>query len=248
MLIHVDLEKKLVARGRTFTLKAAFTSEEQFVVLFGPSGAGKTLTLQSIAGLITPDSGRISLNGRALFDSSARINISSRDREIGYVFQDYALFPHLNVADNIGYGLRKKWRLQLLKPDRRRVDEFLELFEISNLKNSFPSDLSGGQKQRVALARALIRKPCLLLLDEPFSALDTLLRGRLRKELIRIQAVFNIPVIMITHDPEDIRTLAETLVIYETGRVCQVHTFVKQNGKQDLDKVISSHPDACASR
>jgi molybdate transport system ATP-binding protein len=227
MLIQVDVEKRLASRGRTFTLKAAFSSEEQFVVLFGPSGSGKTLTLQSVAGLITPDAGRIALNGRVLFDSRAGINIPARERGIGYLFQDYALFPHLSVAENIGFGLKKNRLLPLSKHNRRRVEEFLAIFEISRLRDSFPFDLSGGQKQRVALARALIRNPKLLLLDEPFSALDTLLRTRLREELLKLHARFDVPVVMITHDPEDIRVFAETLVTYEVGRVCKVECFLK---------------------
>jgi molybdate transport system ATP-binding protein len=242
MLIQVDVQKKLASRGRSFTLKAAFSSKEQFVVLFGPSGSGKTLTLLSVAGLITPDAGRISLNGRVLFDSKTRINIPSRDRGMGCLFQDYALFPHLSVTDNIRFGLKKNWQWRLSRQDRRLIEEFLELFEISNLKNSFPFDLSGGQKQRVALARALIRKPCLLLLDEPFSALDTLLRDRLRKELLRVQAVFDIPVIMITHDPEDFGAIAGTLVIYDTGRVCDVRPFQKLKDEQSLNQGIALCP------
>lgn len=237
MLIQVNVEKTLVSGGRSFTLKAAFTSEEQFVVLFGPSGSGKTLTLQSVAGLITPDVGRVSLNGRVLFDSKAGINIPSRDRGIGYLFQDYALFPHLSVVENIGFGLKKHRLLRLSKQDRRRVEEFLEVFEISHLKDSFPFDLSGGQKQRVALARALIRNPEILLLDEPFSALDTLLRTRLREELLKLHARFDVPVVMITHDPEDIRVFAETLVTYEAGRVCKVDYFLKANGENDVQDV-----------
>jgi len=230
MLIQVDVAKKLSSRGRSFNLQAVFSSEEKFVVLFGPSGAGKTLTLQSVAGLITPDTGRIVLNGRVLFDSKAGINIPSRDRGIGYLFQDYALFPHLSVAENIGFGLKKNRLSRLSKHDRRRVEEFLEVFEISHLKDSFPFDLSGGQKQRVALARALIRNPEILLLDEPFSALDTLLRTRLREELLKLHARFNVPVVMITHDPEDIRVFAETLVTFEAGRVCKVECCLKTNG------------------
>jgi molybdate transport system ATP-binding protein len=242
MFIQVDVQKRLASRGRSFTLKAAFSSEEQFVVLFGPSGSGKTLTLQSIAGLVTPDAGKISLNGRVLFDSKDKIDIPSRNRGIGCLFQDYALFPHLSVSENVGFGLKKNWGLRLSRQDRRRIDEILEIFEISNLKNSFTQDLSGGQKQRVALARALIRKPYLLLLDEPFSALDTLLRDRLRRELLRIQALFGVPVIMITHDPEDIRALAGTIVIYDAGRVCDVRPFLKLEGEQSLNQAIFSCP------
>ncbi len=227
MFIRVDIEKTLSSRGRRFFLKAAFSSLEGFVVLFGPSGAGKTLTLQSIAGLLTPDSGRIEFRDSVLFDSKSGINIDPQHRNIGYVFQDYALFPHLTVFENVGFGLRKRWPQTLSQTHRLKVEEFLDIFEITHLTASFPFDLSGGQRQRVALARALIRRPELLLLDEPFSALDTLLRAKLRDELLAIQARFKVPVIMITHDPEDIRVFAQTLVTYEAGRVCKVETSLR---------------------
>lgn len=240
MLIQVDVDKTMVSRGGRFTLRAAFSSEEEFVVLFGPSGSGKTLTLQSIAGLSTPDSGRIAFNGRVLYDSKNQVNVPARRRGIGYLFQDYALFPHLTVFDNVGFGLKRNWQWRLSGEDRRRVEEHLEVFEISHLAASLPSALSGGQKQRVALARALIRKPGCLLLDEPFSALDILLRKKLRKELARIQSTFRIPVIMVTHDPADISAFAETLVVYETGKVREVRHFLKKDQHSRL--AMSSHP------
>lgn len=233
IVIEVHVEKRLQSRERKFVLKADFCSREGFVVLFGPSGSGKTLTLQSIAGLIAPDSGRIVLKDRVLFDSNKGIHLPARNRGIGYVFQDYALFPHLTVFENVGFGLQRSWRWKVSRPHRQKVEEFLEAFEIAHLASSFPFDLSGGQKQRVALARALIRKPELLLLDEPFSAMDTLLRVKLRKELLNLQARFNVPVIMITHDPEDIRFFAETLVTYKAGQVCKVRTFLKANEKKE---------------
>jgi len=229
MLIQVDVEKTMVSRGGRFMLQAAFSSEEELVVLFGPSGSGKTLTLQSIAGLSTPDSGRIVFNGRVLYDSKRQVNIPARHRGIGYLFQDYALFPHLNVFDNIGFGLKRNWPWRLSREDRRRVEEHMEAFEISHLARSLPHALSGGQKQRVALARALIRKPDCLLLDEPFSALDTLLRKKLRKELSRVQSLFRIPVVMVSHDPADISAFAETLVVYDTGQVREVKHHLKQD-------------------
>jgi molybdate transport system ATP-binding protein len=222
VLIEVDIRKALSSRGRRFDLQVAFSSDEKTVVLFGASGSGKTLTLQSIAGLIRPDSGRIALNGRVLFDAEAGTDIPSRSRRLGYLFQDYALFPHMTVAGNVGYGLKRTWRWRLSKKDRRDVLNLLDTLEIRHLADSLPADLSGGQKQRVALARALITRPDLLLLDEPFAALDTLLRGKLRKELLDIQARFLVPMIVITHDPEDIRAFAETLVSYDAGSVCEI--------------------------
>jgi molybdate transport system ATP-binding protein len=228
MLIEVDVEKTLGSRGGRFTLKASFSSEEELVALFGPSGSGKTLTLQSIAGLCTPDSGRIALNGHVLYDSQRQVNVPARHRGIGYLFQDYALFPHLTVFDNIGFGLKRNWQWRLSGEDKRRVEQHMEMFEISLLARNLPSALSGGQKQRVALARALIRKPDCLLLDEPFSALDTLLRKKLRKELARVQYAFKIPVIMVTHDPADINAFAETLVIYEAGQIREVRHCLKE--------------------
>lgn len=241
--IEVVVEKRLLSREREFSLKVAFTSMEDCIVLFGPSGSGKTLTLQSIAGLVSPDAGRISFKGRVLFDSCNGVHIPPRHRGIGYVFQDYALFPHLTVRENVGFGIARKWGRGLSRTDRRKVDEFMETLEIDHLGNSFPIDLSGGQRQRVALARALIRKPALLLLDEPFAALDTLLRARMRKELLDLISRVEIPMIMISHDPEDIRVFAETLVTYEAGEVREVRRNLKKRPANPENAKLSTCAD-----
>jgi molybdate transport system ATP-binding protein len=229
MKILVDIKKNLWSGRRVFRLEVSFASDQNIVALFGPSGAGKSLTLQAIAGLTTPDTGRIVVEDRILFDSARRIRIPARDRDIGYVFQDYALFPHLTVAHNVAFGLRRGWPWYLPRGDRLRLEEVLEIFELSTLRESLPRDLSGGQRRRVALARALIRRPSLLLLDEPFSALDDLLRARMREELLSVQERFSLPVILITHDPEDVAVLAQTVVVYDAGKIRQVLALPDQD-------------------
>jgi molybdate transport system ATP-binding protein len=222
MKIHVDITKRLWAGRRVFRLEAAFASDKDCMVLFGPSGAGKSLTLQMIAGLMTPDAGRIVVGESIFFDSQEKIRVPARYRNVGYVFQDYALFPHLTVAQNVAFGLKRGWPWYLPQGERLRLEEVLAIFELTPLKDCLPRDLSGGQRQRVALARALIRRPGLLLLDEPFSSLDALLRAKMRQELLKIKERFSIPVILITHDPEDVAALAETVVVYAPGRVSAV--------------------------
>jgi molybdate transport system ATP-binding protein len=221
-MIEVDIRKKIVTGERSFQLEASFAVDNRVTVLFGPSGSGKTLTLQAIAGLVRPDAGRITVDGATLFDAAGRADLLPRHRRIGYVFQDYALFPHLSVAENVGFGLRGLWRWRLSRADRAHVDELLEYMELLPLADSLPRHLSGGQRQRVALARALILRPRLLLLDEPFSALDPLLRARMRQEFLKVQARFDIPSLVITHDPDDVDAFAEDLVLYAQGRVRNV--------------------------
>lgn len=219
MILELDIGKKLSSGRRSFSLDVDFTSEDQWTLLFGPSGSGKTMTLNTLAGLLTPDRGRISVEGEAWFDGEKRINRPVRKRRAGYLFQDYALFPHLSLEANVGFGLRPGIPWRFCRDLHGQVREFLARFGLEGLGRSFPQDLSGGQRQRAALARALILRPRLLLLDEPFAALDPLLRRRLREELFRIIASFGVPVVMITHDPEDIRFFAQTLVVYENGGV-----------------------------
>lgn len=198
-----------------FRLRVAFGVGEGITALFGPSGAGKTLTLRSIAGLTTPRSGRIVASGRTLFDSAAAIDVPPRERGIGYLFQQYALFPHLTVEQNVGFGLHRLAR----SVRSRRVDEMLALVGLEGLGRRRPAQLSGGQQQRVALARALAPEPDLLLLDEPFAAVDLRTRRRLRAELRRIQEATSTPMILVTHDLAEVRQLSESLVVLDGGRV-----------------------------
>jgi molybdate transport system ATP-binding protein len=219
MSIDVAIRQSLRDDGRRFELDAAFATEARRIVVFGPSGAGKSLTLRAIAGLGTPDTGHVRVDGRALFDSASNIDVPARDRGVAYVFQDYALFPHLTVAQNIGFALRGGW----LNPRRHerdpRVVHMLELFELASVAHSYASRISGGQRQRVALARALVAAPRLVLLDEPFAALDPALRGRMRAELLALQQRLDLQLLVITHDPADVEALQGHTLEFRDGRV-----------------------------
>jgi len=219
MQLELSIVKDLQARGRQFRLDVDVRTDSDAVVIYGPSGAGKTLTLQCLAGFVAPDAGRISLDGSTLFEAAQRINVPARERGFGYVFQDYALFPHLTVAGNIGVSLQKGWLRRLDDAARARVEDMLRLFELQELRDSYPSQLSGGQRQRAALARALATRPRLLLLDEPFAALDPALRDRMRHEFVELRERFKLPMVLITHDPADLEMLARELVVIDHGRV-----------------------------
>lgn len=225
MPIAVDIRKTFASAERRFTLDVAFNATTQRVVLFGPSGAGKSLTLQAIAGLLRPDEGTIALHGNALFDSARHVDLKPQARQIAYLFQDYALFPHLNVRQNIGFGLQRGWLNPRARHSSAQVDYWLDALELRNVASNYPAQLSGGQKQRVALARALVARPQLLLLDEPFSALDSNLRQRMRAELSDLQTRLDIPMVLITHDPDDVAAFGDQVVQISDGRVREHQAF-----------------------
>jgi molybdate transport system ATP-binding protein len=216
MRLEVDIRKTLRSGGRTFGLQLNFSISGSRLVILGPSGSGKSLTLQAVAGLLRPDRGHIRLDGRTLFDSGQGIDLAPQARQIAYLFQDYALFPHLNVAQNIAFGLHGGWRNPSAQESSAELEHWLQLFQLRAVARQMPSELSGGQRQRVALARALAARPQALLLDEPFAALDQRLRGQMRAELDALQRQLGIPLLLITHDPEDARVFGEqVLELYE---------------------------------
>jgi len=213
--LRVNIEKRLA----TFNLSVQVEVSAEILVLFGPSGAGKTQTLNAIAGLMTPDAGEITLDSTVFFRSSATpgkmptINLPARKRRVGYVFQQYALFPHLTALENVSYAL---WR----QPHaRQRAEALLERMRLVELANRFPHELSGGQQQRVAIARALATDPRVLLMDEPFSALDSEIRKQLHQDLVQLQAEAELIVIYVTHNLEDAFTLGHRLAVVRNGRI-----------------------------
>ncbi|MDG6244221.1 MAG: ABC transporter ATP-binding protein [Methanolobus sp.] len=228
MGIKVDIRKRYYRRKSdkkkgidpAFMLDASFETENELVVLFGRSGSGKTTTLQCIAGLLEPNGGKIAVNGKVYFDCHKRVNLPVQERSLGYVFQNYALFPHMDVKKNIAYGLKGL----STEEKENRVSEMLHLLHIEGLESNYPSQLSGGQKQRVALARALAPKPDILLLDEPFSALDMVVRMKLREIITEIQRELGIPVFFITHNHVEAFTIADKVVIFHDGRIQQIGT------------------------
>jgi molybdate transport system ATP-binding protein len=201
-----------------FTLDVAWQADDPMVVLFGPSGAGKSLTLQCLAGLVRPDAGRIVVNGRVFDDTSTGLHLRPQARRLGYVFQGYALFPHLSVAENVGFGLRDRPRAER----RRRAEAVLARLGLADVAGRYPRELSGGQQQRVALGRALAPDPEVLLLDEPLSALDAPLRRQLRDELARLIREWGKTAVLVTHDLAEAYQLGQLLVVYDAGRVVQV--------------------------
>ena len=221
MSFDVDIHKLVGGDRRRFVLSVRFKTQVPRTVIYGPSGAGKTLTLQAIAGLLTPDAGRIAFGDEIVYDANLRIDVPARRRGFGYLFQDYALFPKLSVRQNIAFGLSKGLRNPGDRGGGEIVDHWLRSFELLDVARQRPDELSGGQRQRVALARALVDSPRALLLDEPFSALDPDLRQRMRSELDELLQRVDIPVLMITHDPNDLDWFGDEVLYLRDGVICE---------------------------
>ena len=215
----IALRKQLRHGPTRFALDVRFTSAAQRVVLHGPSGAGKSQTLRMIAGITAPEAGRVAVAGRVLCDTNARLSLSPQHRRLACVFQDYALFPHLTVRQNIAFALSTGWRNPSRTAQDPRVDHWLRSFKLEAHASHYPHQISGGQRQRTALARALVTQPTALLLDEPFAALDKHLRQSLRQELKELQIELQLPLLLITHDEDDIDCLAQDVVHLDAGQV-----------------------------
>lgn len=201
--------------SRDFSLEMDFSAPPGINILFGASGSGKTTVLNYVAGLATPDEGRISLGADIFFDSAAGIHVSAHSRRIGYVFQDLALFPHLTVAGNLGYGLAAIPHAERA----RRIDAILDSFRISHLRRERPGNISGGERQRVAIGRALVTDPCALLLDEPLTALDRPTRSRLIQDLRAWNQSHSVPILYVTHSREEVFALGERVTVLDQGRI-----------------------------
>lgn len=215
--LSAEFEKQFPGGPRIQAQLNIPTDRFSITVLFGESGSGKTTILRCLAGLDRPDRGHIRFEETTWFDAGQDLFCSPQRRSVGYLSQDYALFPHLNVARNIAYGLGKLGAAAR----RERVEKMLRLFGLAGLERRWPRQLSGGQQQRVALARALVRQPRLLLLDEPLSALDAPTRDHLRRELRQLLAELNVPTVLVTHDRVEALALGDTVVVLSEGRVCQ---------------------------
>jgi len=216
--LDIQLHLALQSPDRRFELDVTLTSHSARTALLGPSGAGKSTVLQAIAGLLPGARGHVRVDGSTLLDSARGIDLPARERGIGLVFQDYALFPHLSVEQNLLYGLRRLGHAPA-PGAAGRIDALLAQFDLGGVRKALPRHLSGGQRQRVALARALAPQPRLLLLDEPLSALDPELRTRLRDELAQMLERVQMPTLLVSHDLADVRALAQSVIRIEHGRV-----------------------------
>jgi len=212
-MIEINIHRKLHGANGSLDLRfETKINEGELVTVFGPSGSGKTSVLRMLAGLLTPDDGRIVINGSTWFDKKEKVNIKPQLRNIGMVFQDYSLFPNMTVRENLEFALKKG-------QSKKIVDDLLQLTELSQLHNRKPALLSGGQKQRVALARALVRKPKLLLLDEPLSALELEMQSKLQDYLLQVHQEFKLTTILISHDLLEVIKISKRVLLLEDGHI-----------------------------
>jgi molybdate transport system ATP-binding protein len=214
-ILSAAIRKTFPSTEREFSLVVDFSAAPGFTILFGASGSGKTTLLDCVAGLTSPDAGRISVGERILFDADTRSDVPVAKRGVGYVLQDLALFPHLTVEQNTEYGLA-----HLPRPARKqRAAEMLREFRIEHLRQQRPAEISGGERQRVALARALVTNPCVLLLDEPLAALDAATKAKIIDDLRRWNQAHRIPILYVTHSREEVIALGERVLVMEQGRI-----------------------------
>ena len=221
-MIQVRIRKAFPPRGDSagFSLEVDFHAGSGVTVLFGPSGAGKTMVLDSIAGFVHPDEGRILLDDAILFDGAAGVHLSPQARNCGYVFQKYALFPHMTLRENLAFAAERRPRLER----HRRVNDMLERFRLTEAAGRRPHECSGGQRQRCSIARALIGGPKLLLLDEPAQGLDAPLREEFYETLRQVRADFQTPALLVTHDLDECFELGDAMIVVRDGRVVQSGT------------------------
>ena len=210
MSLHIDINKNL----SSFNLDVSMESKGGIIGFLGASGSGKSMTLKCIAGLEKPSKGKIIINDKVLFDSEEKINVKTRDRKVGFLFQNYALFPHMTIKDNIEIGLDKVSKVEKSKLS----SNYIKKFGLEGLENRYPWQLSGGQQQRVALARALITSPDILLLDEPFSALDNHLRASMERELVEILKDYKGTVVFVTHDIAEAYRVCDKIIVFDGGK------------------------------
>ncbi len=218
-LLHVRIKKRLESdNSGSFTLDVDFGAGDGITILFGQSGSGKTTTLRAIAGIVTPDSGSITIGDQTYFDSTTATNVSIQKRRVGYVFQDYALFPHMTAEQNVSYGIKEK-----PEPVRReKARAMLSLFKMEHVSKRYPQNMSGGEQQRTALARALASDPAVVLLDEPLSAVDAQTRSLLLDEIAAAQERVGTPFVYVTHNTAEAIRLGSQVVVLHEGSVKEI--------------------------
>lgn len=212
-MIEVAVHKKLWSSSGDMALNVALSLPRgTFTTLYGPSGAGKTSLFRILAGLLSPEEGRIRVDEITWLDTSRGINVPTQKRKIGFLFQDYALFPNMTVRENLLYALYKN-------QDKKVVEDLIEIIELGGLQHRMPDTLSGGQKQRVALARSLVRKPRILLLDEPLSALDHAMRQKLQQHVLEVHREYQLTTLMVSHDISEVLKMSDHMLVIAQGKI-----------------------------